>query len=229
MKKKFKAFLAFLNIYKKENISFSWPYNAGYDNSPDWEWPSTSIDNIPQNIKFIADEIAEQYWEKPFEESPYSESEYYNIFLNVFPSEGVVKIGVEYEVFTDQYETYSNDINAGEIFEFLQKNKINNIFAEYNGDNDSGEIYSVKIDGAPIPDYMGSISEQSYKVVWDFLYEKLEIAFAGWEIDDGSSGEILIFKPYDEEYVLDISHTWKIREMLTSDYETEITENDFDE
>ena len=76
---------------------------------------------------------------------------------------------------------------------------------------------------------MKKIQMADEKLIQNTLYGDLERAFSGWEIDDGSNGEIKIYRPYDSTIVIDIEHTWNMREMEESSYKKEITENDFEE
>ncbi len=228
MKRKLKILLTFLKAYKKERITFSWNYGYGWSNEPDWKYPNTSIPNIPKNIEELAAEVAGEYWEEVWNESPGSDTEYYEIILTTFPLRESARINVRYEMYTDHTDSYSIDVVDEEVLKFLNKNNVKEIHAHYNGGGDSGEIENVEIDGKYIPDYWGT-TDKTHKAIWDYLYEKLDAAFGGWEIDDGSSGDIKIFKPYDENYVLDINQSWNMRELFPSEYYKDISINDIEE
>ena len=63
------------------------------------------------------------------------------------------------------------------------------------------------------------------KLIWNTLYDQLESAYGGWEIDDGSSGTIEL----NNNLEIVISHEWSMREMETCEGRYVITENDIEE
>jgi hypothetical protein len=226
MKRKFKALLTFLKAYKKDTIGFSWICYEG--EIPEWEWGHSSIQNIPSNIKDIATDIAEMFWKEAYEEAPASDTEYYRIVLTIHPLQNKVEISCDYEMYVEQQESYSKDIEDEKVIEMFNRKEIDEITARYGGYGDSGDIDTIKIDGEDSNVQWHSNSDED-KLIWNTLYDNLENAFSGWEIDDGSNGVITIYKPYDETIVIDISHTWNMRVMEESSYKKEITENDFEE
>lgn len=226
MKRKFKALLTFLKAYKKDTIGFSWTCYEG--EIPGWEWGHSSIQNIASNIKDIATDIAEMFWKEVYEEAPGSDTEYYRIVLTIYPFKNKVEISCDYEMYVDESESYSRDINNEKFIEMFNRKEIDEITARYNGGGDSGEIEYIEIDGKAANISWGTPDEDE-KLIQNTLYGDLERAFSGWEIDDGSNGEIKIYRPYDSTIVIDIEHTWNMREMEESSYKKEITENDFEE
>jgi hypothetical protein len=228
MKRKFKALLAFLKAYKKDTIGFSWTCYEGED--PEWEWGHTSIQKMPTNIKNIATESAEMFWEKVYDDAPGSDTEYYRIVLTIYPFKNKAEIRCDYEMYDEQQESYSRDINDEKFIEMFNRKEIDEITARYNGGGDSGEIEYIEIDGKAANISWGTPDEDE-KLIQNTLYDDLERAFGGWEIDDGSNGEIKIYKPedYDDTIVIDIEHYWNMRIMEESSYKKEITENDFEE
>jgi hypothetical protein len=224
MKRKFKALLFYLKGRKIQSANFSWSCYEG--ENPQWEWGYDDVDNIPKNIKDIAVEITEMFWQKVYDEAPGSDSEYYRIELTIYPFENRAEIGCDYEVYKEESGSYSDDIKDEEFVEMFNRKKIKQITANYNGSGDSGEINQIQIDGEDMN--IDRTTNQDEKLIDGTLYEYLERAFSGWEIDDGSRGEITIYKPYDETIVIDISHSWKLKEMEESEYKKEITENDFE-
>jgi hypothetical protein len=226
MKRKFKALLAFLKAYKKDTIGFSWACYEGED--PEWEWPHSNVETIPSNIKDIATEIAEMFWKEVYEEAPGSDTEYYRIVLTIYPFQNKAEISCDYEMYVDESESYSRDINDEKFIEMFNRKEIDEIIARYSGGGDSGEIEYIEIDGKSVNISWGTQDEDE-KLIQNTLYGELENAYAGWEIDDGSNGEIKIFRPYDDTIVIDIEHIWNMRVMEESSYEKKITENDFEE
>jgi hypothetical protein len=228
MKRKFKALLTFLKAYKKDTIGFSWTCYEG--EIPEWEWGHNSIKNIPLNIEGIATEIAEMFWKEVYEEAPGSETEYYRITLTIYPFQNKAEVSCDYEVYKEEREPYSRDINDEKFIEMFNRKEIDEITARYNGSGDSGEISQIEIDDKSMNMRWGTVAQdEDEKLIQNTLYGYLENAFAGWEIDDGSSGDIKIYKPYDDTIVIDIEHTWNMRVMEKSSYKKEITENDFEE
>lgn len=226
MKRKFKALLAFLKAYKKDTIGFSWTCYEG--EIPEWDWGHSNVQNIPSNIKYIATDIAEMFWKKVYEEAPGSDTEYYRIVLTIYPFQNKVEISCDYEMYVEESESYSRDIDDEKFIEMFNRKEIDEITATYNGSGDSGEINQIQIDGEEVNIIWGGQNKDE-ELIQNTLYGYLENAYSGWEIDDGSRGEITIYKPYDETIVIDISHTWNMRVMKESNYKKEITEKDFEE
>jgi hypothetical protein len=226
MKRKFKALLTFLKAYKKDTIGFSWTCYEG--ENPEWEWGHSSIQNIPSNIKDIATDITEMFWKEVYEEAPGSDTEYYRIVLTIYPFQNKTEISCDYEMYVDESESYSRDIGNEEFIEMFNRKEIDEITAIYNGNGDSGEIHNIQIDGKAYDLYFEA-NEPDEKLTNSILYGYLENAYGGWEIDDGSRGDIKIYKPYDSSIVIDIEHTWYMRKMEESSYKKEITENNFEE
>jgi hypothetical protein len=57
----------------------------------------------------------------------------------------------------------------------------------------------------------------------EFLYEKLNGNFGGWEINEGSSGKFII-----QRETVEIEHEWYENDWVNSDLRIEITEKDLD-
>jgi hypothetical protein len=226
MKRKFRALLTFLKAYKKDTIGFSWTCFEG--EIPEWEWAHSSIKNIPSNIKDIATDIAEMFWKEVYEEAPGSDTEYYRIVLTIYPFQNKVEISCDYEMYVEQQESYSRDISDEEFIKMFNRKEIDEITARYSGRGDSGEIEYVEIDGEST-NFSWGTRDDDEKLIQNTLYNYLENAYSGWEIDDGSDGEIKIFRPYDDTIVIDIEHIWNMREMYEANYKKQITENDFEE
>jgi len=226
MKRKFKALLTFLKAYKKNTIIFSWTCYEG--EIPEWEWAHSSVQNIPSNIEYIATEIAEMFWKEVYEEAPGSDTEYYRIVFTIYPFQKKAEVSCNYEMYAEQSESYSRDIGNEEFIEMFNRKEIDEITASYNGSGDSGDINRILIDGKAYDLYFEA-NEPDENLTYSILYGYLENAYSGWEIDDGSRGDIKIYKPYDSSIVIDIEHTWNMKEMEESSYKKEITENDFEE
>ena len=105
------------------------------------------------------------------------------------------------------------------IFEdYFKRTGVEIIEARYSGGGDSGDIDSITVDGESSNITWYSNSDDD-KLIWNTLYDKLESAYGGWEIDDGSAGTIEL----NNNLEIVISHEWNMREMVDCDDSIEIT------
>jgi hypothetical protein len=217
MKRKFRALLTFLKPYKEE-VKFYW---RNYDGNTEWDWTMCDKKEIPDSVKNIALEITEslenEIIDNLFDEC-YSETDYYLLFLIVDSVKKTATIKLETEHMVSQPETYENQLNNPELEEYFKRTGVEIIEARYSGGGDSGDIDRIKIDGED-SNIQWSSNDESERLIWNTLYDNLENAYGGWEIDDGSAGTIELNN--NQEIV--ISHEWSIREMDLCDEQIEIT------
>ncbi len=216
MKKKFRALLTFLRPYQEE-ISFYW---NSYDGDTEWQWPSSNKRELPKNILTLASEIGE-YFEDQIEDvfdGCYSESDYYQIEMAVNPVKKTAIIKMEAEEYTSQAETYERKLENPELEDYFKTTGVEIIEARYGGSGDSGDIDTVRIDGEDT-DIDWQSRDEDERLIWNTLYDNLENAYGGWEIDDGSAGTIELNN--NQEIV--ISHEWNMREMDLCNEQIEIT------
>ena len=217
MKRKFRALLTFLKPYKEE-VKFYW---GSYDGRIEWDWTMCNKKEIPDSVKNIALEITEslenEILDNLFDEC-YSETDHYLLFLIVNPVKKTATIKLETEHTVSQPETYENQLNNPELEEYFKRTGVEIIEARYSGGGDIGDIDKITIDGED-SNIQWSSNDESERLIWNTLYDNLENAYAGWEIDDGSAGTIELNN--NQEIV--ISHEWSIREMDLCDEQIEIT------
>jgi hypothetical protein len=217
MKRKFRALLTFLRPYQEEIIQFYW---NNYDGRIEWYWTSTNKREIPKNILILASEIAE-YFEDQIDDvfnNCYSENDYYQIIMTVNPVKKTVTIKIAAEEYTSQAETYERKLENPELEDYFKTTGVEIIEARYSGGGDSGDIDSITVDGEDSNITWHSDSDDD-KLIWNTLYDNLENAYGGWEIDDGSAGTIEL----NNNLEIVISHEWNMREMVDCDDSIEIT------
>ena len=225
MKRKFRMLMSFLGLLKKGNIKIEWNL---YDDVFQWEWPHIHGDTtLPQNIiDLIVDVIVSKKEEIfDFYNNCYSETEYYRIVVEINPKEKKILVTMEAEQYAYESNTYKRQIENPDLEDFFKRTGTNVITANYSGSGDSGDIEDIKINGELDNRINWSSREPDTKLIWDLLYDNLENAYGGWEIDDGSSGNIKI----NDNMEIIISHEWNSREMELCNGEFELKEEDLKE
>jgi hypothetical protein len=217
MKKKFRALLTFLRPLK-EKIIFSW---SAYDNNIEFEWGTCNRREVPKQFIDIVSEIVKHYQkeiENQLMDSCYSETDYYSVDFIVDPmtNSGTIKLSFEY--YRYDADTYETRLNDPELEDYFKRTGTEIIEARYSGSGDSGDIDTITIDGVDSNIHYGS-RDSDNKLIWDTLYGRLENAYGGWEIDDGSSGTIEL----NNNMEIVISHEWNMRDMDECDGSIEIT------
>lgn len=214
--------MSFLLRLKKDNIQVSW--NA-YEGNPEWEWPNVQQNvSIPQNILDTLVDITDLNVNEIFDMDCYSETDYYTLTAKILPKEKKIIYSLDVEEYKNETETYENKLENPELEEYFKRTGIEIIEARYSGGGDSGDIDSIKIDGEDSNIQWGSQDEDE-RLIWNTLYDQLENAYGGWEIDDGSAGTIEL----NNNLEIVISHEWNMREMVDCDDRYEITEDDLEE
>jgi hypothetical protein len=222
MKRKFRAILSFLKPYQEE-IQFYW---RNYDGNTEWDWTMCTKNEIPETIRNLAREIVESLEdeiEDTLYDNCYSESDYYTLNLIVDPVKKTAKIKMEAEYYKTEAETYTNVLTNPDLRDYFNRNSVEIIEARYSGGGDSGDIDSITIDGED-SNIQWHTADDDEKLIWDTLYDNLENAYGGWEIDDGSAGTIELSRNME----IIISHEWNMREMEYCNEEIEITMDTFD-
>lgn len=217
MKRKFKALLTFLKPFKEE-IIFYW---RSYEGNTEWDYTMCTKKEIPEIIKDLAKEITESLEDEIVDnlfDNCYSETEYYVLNFTVNPIKKTATITLDTEHYTSQAETYENKLNDPDLEDYFKRTGVEIIEARYSGGGDSGDIDTVKIDGEDSKIQWNSQDDDEV-LIWNTLYDRLEAAYGGWEIDDGSAGTIELNN--NQEIV--ISHEWNMREMDLCNEQIEIT------
>ena len=179
-----------------------------------------NIDNLPSFVENTIEEIIESYALGPgsiYEDT----SDYFNLNIEIEPekqtmtfvSADVKSYGAEsdgrYYEFEDYEEGDSMFDGFIEIRKFLKEQNLDEIFVDYNGSGDSGYIEGQFRSGNNSGDLPAEIE--------DIAYQLLE-EFGGWEINEGSSGNIRMSN--DE---IEIEHEWNVEINNDIDLNIEIT------
>ena len=214
--------MSFLLRLRKDNIQVSW---SAYEGDPEWAWPNVQGNvSIPKNMLDMLVDITDSKVDEIFDMDCYSETDYYVLTAEILPKERKIIYSLDVEEYKNEYETYERKLENPELEEYFKRTGVEIIEARYSGGGDSGDIDSITIDGEHSNIQFGSQDDDD-KLIWDTLYDNLENAYGGWEIDDGSAGTIEL----NNNLEIVISHEWNMREMVDCDERYEITEDDLEE
>ncbi len=133
-------------------------------------------------------------------------------------------IKMEAEEYTSQAETYERKLENPELEDYFERTGVEIIEARYGGSGDSGDIDSITVDGEDSNITWHSDRDDD-KLIWNTLYDQLESAYGGWEIDDGSAGTIEL----NNNLEIVISHEWNMREMGYCENQIDITMETFED
>jgi len=232
MGKKFKALMAYLRSFKKDEIEFSWVWTDGAGD-PEWYWGHKPVPII-DSLYDVVIEIVSSHLDELFDltKNCYSETERYDIVLKFYPKKSKA-------VFQLYYEDYDKNNTTQEYTQELDQNnesfkRLKRVFdsqgiefckAYYSGNYDDGDINSINCDGKEFSHGRGGNQEEYVyrRIIEDVLYDVLESAFGGWELDSGSNGYIEI----NNNLEVHIEHDWTQYEFYKCDNEIEITEEKF--
>ena len=221
MKRKFRMLMSFLRT-RKDKVYISW---SAPDSNPELQWPHMHNSMVlPQNILDIVVEITDSKTDEIFNIDCYSETDYYSLSAEIDPKEKKIVYSLDAEYYNNQAETYENNLNNPELEEYFKRTGIEIIEARYSGGGDSGDIDSITIDGKSSNITWHSNSDDD-KLIWNTLYDQLESAYGGWEIDDGSAGTIEL----NDNLEIVISHEWNMREMGYCENQIDITMETFED
>jgi hypothetical protein len=222
MKRKFRMVMSFLGKLKDNNIRITWPMNNG---EVEWMYPSLHNNKLPQNVMDAITNIVLSKTKEILELDCYSDTEYYVLIVDIYAKEKKIEIAMEAEYETTEIDNYVTTITLPELKDFFEREGVKTIKAEYSGSGDSGDIEDVYIDGVVDRDITWGTTIPDKKLILDLLYEYLERAYGGWEIDDGSSGNIII----NNNMQIKIDHEWNLRDMELCEGIIEIREEDLEE
>ncbi len=228
MKKYFEALLLYMGNLKCEDISTELTMDGRYVDYWDQEFIGlvnglNQKINLPKQFIKLFDTLLEKYGDEIWDGSQNDEgSEWYRVRIDVYYKKRSIVITSEIEITTEDGAGYEIDVSDNDLIQsFLRENEIDFFSVKYNGGGDSGEIEESLYDenGNEMPNIEVNFSDD----LWEFLEEKLDSAFGGWEINEGSVGTINV----DHE-TLSIDHTWFDRELESSELEIVITQDDLD-
>ena len=236
MNNELKQIFFFLKVSKLENIYLRSWYSL--DDSVDhfyfhFDDPNLSKEILPENfINFmekICDELSES---EEIQQLIYDNSveDTYGDYIRgyiTFKFDGIdEKIYLDYhQYYYGESEDYQEfEIERENVIEIFKKNKIKEFTCRYNGGGDSGYVEEFEIDSDKKISWE-TLSESEKSIIEDLVYESLE-NFGGWEINEGSSGDVqIVYDSNSESCNVIINHTWNTEEDMTIIEGYEIPEN----
>jgi|688.fasta_scaffold239645_2 hypothetical protein len=228
MKNKFKLFMRFVSLLSCEKPYANVQCDEGnieyvtfYCNSGD--------KSIPQNMTDLLTDVLESSAMELYDEARYHFDDGMSSWSNfdVYFDKTTMRIGGtdvtvygtedtgSYYEFGDYEEGDSIYDTFIEVQKFLNEINSNGVRIDYNGSGDSGYIegqYQSENGSGDVPAGME-----------DICYNLLE-DFGGWEINEGSQGNITLTKNS-----IDINHQWNTEESDFFEHEITLTVDSFDE
>jgi hypothetical protein len=174
--------------------------------------------NIPKQFVKLVDTIIEKYGEEIWDGSQNEwGSEYYrvDVYFSLSDRNIIITSDIEEQkadTSSDEYDVIDNP----SVQSFLDRNNIDYLEVTYSGGGDDGFIED---DGYDDNGNRYRLSDD----LEEFLYEKLNGNFGGWEINEGSSGKFII-----QRETVEIEHEWYENDWVNSDLRIVITEKDLD-
>jgi hypothetical protein len=225
-KRIFENVMKFLESYGENSITFEWNSYGGDplgDMEWDYGWSNLGRKKIPNSINNLIIEMVSEKAE-PIFENIYCELESYRLTAIFYPKEKKIKLISFVEEYATEDSTAEKIVLADSpTIRFMKENNINLVTCSYDGSGDSGELNNLEINGNHENIYEWERDSQK-TVLIDAIYRFLEDSYGGWEIDDGSNGNIEL----KVDGSLTISHTWNSREWYESGESRIITSEDFD-
>jgi hypothetical protein len=225
MKNKLRILFKYLKGMGIDNITF----NVDLENGIQWfelnmEYNSSSaIENIVQ-------EIIEEYEDKLYELGPGTldnPNEYFQVSGQIIPNEGkFIFTEIDYQGYDtegsgtyydkDDYEEddsmYDTFIEVGK---FLDEIRANSATVGYSGGGDSGAVDN----NYESENGSGMIPTNIENICYDLLEE-----YGGWEINEGSQGNIVFTKNE-----IEVNHEWNTQEDYNEQIDIVITLDTFSE
>jgi hypothetical protein len=225
MKNKLRILFKYLKGMGIDNITF----NVDLENGIQWfelnmEYNSSSaIENIVQ-------EIIEEYEDKLYELGPGTldnPNEYFRVSGQIIPNEGkFIFTEIDYQGYDtegsgtyydkDDYEEddsmYDTFIEVGK---FLDEIRANSATVGYSGGGDSGAVDN----NYESENGSGMVPSNIENICYDLLEE-----YGGWEINEGSQGNIVFTKNE-----IEVNHEWNTQEDYNEQIDIVITLDTFSE
>ena len=191
MKNKFYGFLVYLKSLKVDEVRLNLNMDGRYvDNFDDTFYVSGKHYNIPSNFISYFEKIIEKYTDEIWEYSQNDDGNYYyNVTILVDRINKTMEITSEIQEQISADESDEYDVSTMPLVQnFLDENNINYFEVNFSGGGDSGELNNTGSDEEDDPS--GTIGYPDE--LENFFYDKLESSFGGWEINEGSSGRIIL-------------------------------------
>jgi len=195
------------------------------------EWFELNIeDNVSSTIENIVEEIIEVYGDKLYELGPGtldSSDDYFSVDGEILPNEGkFIFTEINYRGYgtedsgtyydKDDYEEddsmYDTFIEVGK---FLDEIKATSATVGYSGGGDNGAVDN----NYESENGSGMVPNDIENICYDLLSE-----YGGWEINEGSQGNIVFTK--DE---IEVNHEWNTQEDYNEEINIVITLDTFSE
>jgi hypothetical protein len=222
MKKKFKMLMKYLKGFKKESIPFEITISETYIEDINIYY---GVD-ITSNFESHLQTILELYTNKLYDEGPgsvESASDYFYVDGEIYPFEnkivfnqvkftsyGTSDSGTYYNI--DDYEENESMYDTFiEVGKFLDEIKATSVTIGYSGGGDSGAVDNNYESENGTGDVPAGIEDICYKLLEEY---------GGWEINEGSQGNIVFTK--DE---ISFNHEWNTEEDDSNEIDIEITED----
>ena len=206
-KKSLERFFIYIRSFGADSASIDYYYEYG-----DQSWDSglfadgKKINFFPE-IEVIINKILEQVDEDDFEPEFHEQDnpDYFTIEIEFLAKEKSLRVSCEYKTMGSEEVTEENELINLAPFERYIEQGAGIIVCEYNGGGDSGYIESTMgVDGEP---------ENVDASIEDVCYDSLT-SFSGWEINEGSQGNI-VFNLKDK--TVTVNHSWNTEESHSFD------------
>jgi hypothetical protein len=228
MKNKFKTLMAYLRGFKKDSIDFQLNVEQLHIDYVHFFNDFKITENFEKNFTNIAYEFIEKLYDRgPGSQEENEVSNFYSINGTIHPFENkIVFEDIDYTIYGTQssnsyydFKDYVEGDNIYNVFlevrKFLENQNIEEMTVDYDGGGDSGSINKVYTTPGQTPNNI--VSDDIENICYELLED-----FGGWEIDEGSYGEIIFTK---DEIIF--HHDWRTADETNAYADLEITEDTF--
>ena len=207
----FNLLINFIKASGAESVSAQAYWDLGWeidDLNVSISTPKKNVDLTIPHFENFVEKISDSFLESTFVRdiiynNSISDFEYPrgSVSLEIFPDEKIL-FSFNEDYVTEEEQEFNKEIDNLEFYNALHELNINGISATYHGYGDSGYIENFE------PNFSG-INSKSFDYIEEEFYHFLNNLYPGWEIDDGSRGEISV-EQADEKSKIDvtITHTW---------------------
>ena len=225
MKNKLRILFKYLKGMGIDNITFRVDLESGIQ-----DFNLDTEDNVSSAIENIIQEIIEEYEDKLYELGPGTvdnPNDYFSVDGEILPNEGkFIFTNIDYQgYYTETSGTYYDKDDYEEddsmydtfiaVGKFLDEIRATSVTVGYSGGGDSGSVdhnYEGEIGSGIVPNDIENI-----------CYSLLE-EYGGWEINEGSQGNIVFTK--DE---IEVNHEWNTQEDYNEEINIVVTLDTFSE
>jgi hypothetical protein len=226
MKNKLRILFKYLKGMGIDNITF----RADLDNGIEW-FELNIEDNASSTIEEIIQDIIEVYQDKLYELGPGtldSPNDYFSVDGEILPNEGkFIFTNIDYQGYGTEesgtgygFEEYEEGDSMYDTFiavgKFLDEIRATSATVGYSGGGDSG---AVDINYETPNGLSGIVPDNIENIAYYLLQE-----YGGWEINEGSQGNIVFTK--DE---IEVNHEWNTQEDYNEEINIVITLDTFSE